>query len=356
MNRSQTFGVRPLTEFVQREHLDALPVDVITPVPSILRALTSVLLLFLITAITGLWAIPWVQTASGTGDVIALDPADRVQAINSLVDGRINRWFVEDGGVVALDDPIVEVTDVDPDLLQRLGAERRAVASSLNAARVATETALLDYERQKRLLADGLSSRRNVEAAKIKYQQILAHEAQARARLNKADIAVTRQSSQLVRAPQDGRIVQILAGNTATFVKAGDPVATFAPANVERAVQVYVSGLDAPLVQAGLKARVMFEGWPAVQFSGWPETAIGTFAGVVTTIDPVASADGRFRVLISAPREEPWPDDRYLRLGGQAQAWIQLGEVRLGYELWRRLNRFPPSRPAAEQAARANNK
>ena len=36
------------------------------------------------------------------------------------------------------------------------------------------------------------------------------------------------------------------------------------------------------------------------------------------------------------------PADRYLRLGSQARGWVQLSAVRLGYELWRQLNRFPP--------------
>ena len=92
----------------------------------------------------------------------------------------------------------------------------------------------------------------------------------------------------------------------------------------------------------------MFEGWPAVQFSGWPESAIGTFGGLVSSVDPVANDRGQFRVLVEEDPSDPWPDDRYLRLGGQARAWIRLSEVRLGYELWRQLNRFPP-RPVDAQ-------
>jgi multidrug efflux pump subunit AcrA (membrane-fusion protein) len=292
-----------------------------------------------------------VQTAAGSGQIVALDPADRVQAINALVEGRINRWFVRDGSVVKAGDPIVEISDIDPRFIERLEAERAALAHRLEAARVATETAKLDYTRQENLYEEGLSSRKDFEAAKIKYQEMLANEASARAALNKADIGVSRQSSQVVRAPQDGRIVHIVAGTTATVVKAGEAIATFAPAHVERAVEVYLSGLDAPLVEAGLPARIMFEGWPAVQFSGWPEAALGTFPGIVLTVDPMAQANGRFRALIREDPSEPWPADRYLRLGGQARAWVQLSEVRLGYELWRQLNRFPPKPPQPTPAS-----
>src|SRR5690606_19656476 len=101
-------------------------------------------------------------------------PADRVQSINALVDGRINRWFVDDGSIVNAGDPIVEIVDIDPRFIERLEAERAALAHRLEAARVGTETALLDYRRQERLFEQGLSSRREFESAKIKYQEMLA--------------------------------------------------------------------------------------------------------------------------------------------------------------------------------------
>ena len=31
-----------------------------------------------------------------------------------------------------------------------------------------------------------------------------------------------------------------------------------------------------------------------------------------------------------------------LRLGGKVRGWVLLNEVRLGYEIWRQLNYFPP--------------
>ncbi|MEX2481449.1 MAG: HlyD family efflux transporter periplasmic adaptor subunit [Gammaproteobacteria bacterium] len=294
------------------------------------------------------------QTAAGSGQVVALNPADRVQAINALVAGRINRWFVHDGSLVSAGDPIVEIVDIDPRFIERLQAERAALAHRLEAARIATETALLDYQRQERLFEQGLSARREFESAKIRYQEMLSNEAGARAAVSKADIGVSRQSSQIVRAPMGGRIVHIAAGNLATVVKAGEVIATFAPTQVERAVEIFLDGLDAPLVEAGHPVRIMFEGWPAVQFSGWPEAALGTFGGTVWTVDPMASVNGRFRALIREDPSDPWPADRYLRLGGQARAGVQLSKVRLGYELWRQLNRFPPRPPQVQHASGGN--
>lgn len=333
----------PVKTFVKGNHYDALNTRLPGKIPGIARAIAGIVVLMLLVTVAIMVWVPWVQTAVGGGAVVALDPADRVQAINALVEGRINRWFVRDGSLLKQEAPIVEISDIDPRFVERLESERNAIARRLEAARVAMETAKIDYKRQEELFNEGLSARKDFENAKIKYQEAIAREAEARAALSKAEIGVSRQTSQVVRAPRDGRILKILAGNTATVVKAGDPIALFAPEHVERAVEVHVSGLDAPLVHEGQTARIMFEGWPAVQFGGWPESALGTFKGIVATVDPVANANGRFRVLLVEDPEEPWPDDRYLRLGGQAKAWVQLSTVRLGYEVWRRLNRFPPT-------------
>ena len=341
-------SIRPLEEFVAKRHRERFFDDAIGKPPPVMRSLAG--LIVLVTLISGaiLYFAEWVQTAAGNGTVVSLNPTDRMQAINALVDGRIKKWYVHDGSVVKEGDPILEISDIDPKFVDRLNAERAALAGSLEAARVATQTAKVNYERQQDLHEQGLSARKDLEAAKIKYQQLLAKEAEARARLNKADIGLSRQSSQIVRAPRDGRIVHITAGNTSTLVKAGDSIATFAPTDIDRAVEVFLSGLDAPIVQEGRRVRIMFEGWPAVQFSGWPKAAVGTFGGIVASVDPVARPDGTFRALIYEDPYDPWPDERYLRLGGKARAWVQLSPVRLGYELWRQLNRFPPRPPAAQ--------
>jgi hypothetical protein len=107
-----------------------------------------------------------------------------------------------------------------------------------------------------------------------------------------------------------------------------------------------VSGNDMPLIQEGDKVRLQFEGWPAVQFVGWPSVAVGTFGGKVSRIFPSDDGKGNFLVLVTPDnhfaREDGWPDSRYLRQGVRANGWVLLNEVRLGYELWRQLNGFPP--------------
>jgi len=321
--------------------------------PSVARVVALMMMLVLIGAGVFLFVTPWVQTTSGPGIVTALDPQDREQSINALVSGRILEWYVRDGQSIKAGEPIARIVDNDPQLVQRLESELEALRRRLAAAEIATRTALLDYERKKQLYEDGLASRLDYETAKIKVEELRAREQSIAAEVQRAEVNLSRQSSQVVRAPRDGQILNIQAGGEATFVKEGDPLATFVPDEGVRSVELFVDGRDVPLVWPGRKVRLQFEGWPAVQFSGWPSVAVGTFAGEVAVVDASAQPDGRFRVLVVEDPDEPnWPDERYIRFGAKARGWVLLDEVKVGYELWRQLNNFPPEfrpRQSAEQ-------
>jgi RND family efflux transporter MFP subunit len=300
--------------------------------------------------------VPWVQTTAGFGAVTALNPNDRLQEINALVSGRIQEWYVRDGSPVAVGDPIVRIADIDPQLIERLQAERQQVIAKLTAAQTAVSTAEIDLDRTKALFEDGLASRREFEQARIRVEELRSASAEAAAELTRVDVNLSRQSVQIVRAPRDGVILRVFAGDAATFVSAGDVVATFVPNNVDRAVELYLDGRDVALVHAGAPVRLMFEGWPAVQFSGWPSVAIGTFPGKVVAVDPSAQQSGRFRVLVVEDPEGdvPWPDERFVRFGASARGWVLLDTVPVGYEIWRQLNNFPPRLPETQTTAAIN--
>lgn len=337
-------GTQDLKEFARPSHINMLESWRAIKTPGLFRIIVGLVLLFTLLISMALYWIPWVQTAYGSGRVTTLKPTDQVQTIQALAGGKINKWFVQDGDTIQKDDPIVEIIDLDPQLLERLAAEREAIQNKLNAAKSASATARIDYERQDTLYKQGLVSRSKYEQAKIKVQGLLSTEASVAAELNQVDVKLARQSSQIVKAPRDGTIFRLLQGGTASYVNQGDPLVTFAPDEVKNAVEITISGLDAALVVPGRKARIEFEGWPVVQLSGWPSHAIGTFGGVVQSVDPAVSADGRFRVLIVEDQNDiPWPERKFLRLGARAQAWVTLDTVRLGYELWRQLNGFPPN-------------
>lgn len=315
--------------------------------PHVLTALAAMLAVGILVSVLGLIYIPWVQTAPGTGTVIALDPRDRVQNVTAMVGGRIDQWYVTDGSLVKRGDPIVRIVDNDPMLLDRIRAEREQKLAEIAAAEQAARTAMLDVERTGALYREGLGARRDYEAAQIKVADYNAKIAQSRAAINKVNIDLSRQSAQLVRAPRAGRIMTINAGDTATMVKQGDMLATFAPEESHRVVELYVDGRDVPLVKPGRRVRLAFEGWPAIQFSGWPSVAQGMFDGRVRAIDLSASENGLFRILVEpAPDRSPWPREPFVRLGAKVRGWVLMETVPAGFELWRQLNDFPLQFPS----------
>lgn len=174
--------------------------------------------------------------------------------------------------------------------------------------------------------------------------------AKSRQELNKAEkevlemqVKVSRQENQNVIAPFDGFVVQITPNAGTQVLKEGDPICTIVPDTRDRAVQVWLDGNDASLVEPGRHVRLQFEGWPAVQFAGWPSVAVGTFGGNVVSVDATDNGKGKFRILVQPDGTDmPWPDDRFLRQGVRANAWVLLNTVPLWYETWRRLNGFPP--------------
>ncbi|MDE4996622.1 efflux RND transporter periplasmic adaptor subunit, partial [Francisella tularensis subsp. holarctica] len=80
------------------------------------------------------------------------------------------------------------------------------------------------------------------------------------------------------------------------IVKDTDVLATLVPDSNSRIVELWVHSMDVPLVKIGDKVMLQFEGWPAVQCSGWPQVAIGTFEGEVIFISPQNNSLGQFKI------------------------------------------------------------
>lgn len=395
------------------------------------RILGLCIIAFLITALVS----PWQQSVSGTGRVIAYAPNERRQRLDAPVSGRIVRWWVGEGVAVKQGDPIVEILDNDPMLVERLASEREAVLTKLEsyteraltlersigavasaqrseikaaeaklrvtmeklrsaeqkleALEAGAETAALNLGRVSALAERGLSAKRDLELAQLagtkahtervgaqadvmaaiadvdaagaalekaraegdskvqeaeaKQRSSRSDEADARGSLAKLEVTIARQAGQLIRAPRDGVILQVLAAQGGEQVKQGDTLAVLVPDTRDRAVELWVDGNDASIVSERRHVRLQFEGWPAVQFTGWPSAAVGTFGGVVSFVDPHDDGKGNFRVVIVPDvNDRPWPQPRFLRQGVRTKGWVLLEQVKLGFELWRRFNGFPP--------------
>jgi hypothetical protein len=142
-------------------------------------------------------------------------------------------------------------------------------------------------------------------------------------------------------APQSGQIVQARNTGIGEVVKEGEMLVHIVPDRIDYAVEMYVRPADLPLVATGQKVRFLFDGFPAIVFSGWPEASYGTYQGIVSAIETDVSANGKFKLMVSEDKAyRPWPKE--LRMGAGANGIALLKNVRLWYELWRNINSFPP--------------
>jgi len=402
---------------------------------------SKVLLLLLLFLFLCLF-LPWTQNIRTTGKVTTLRQEQRVQNIQSVIGGKIAKWYIREGERVKAGDTLAQITEIkddylDPELLTRTGEQLNAKqlsidyyrsksdaqenqilalqnardikisqlenklrqlrvkiksdSATLEAARNDFSIADKQYKRQQELFNQGLVSLTQLEQRNQQFQSLQARLITAEnnlinsrqevgivqlelngvqqdylEKINKAQGERMQAMSQVaagqgdvsklrnqvstyenrnklyyIIAPQDGQIVQAKKSGLGEIIKDGEILAQIVPTDQEYAVELYVEPLDIPLLSTGQTIRLIFDGFPAIVFSGWPQASFGTFAGEVVAIENSVSQNGKYRILVKQVHgEKPWPVQ--LRMGAGAQAIALLKDVPVWYELWRNINGFPP--------------
>lgn len=150
-----------------------------------------------------------------------------------------------------------------------------------------------------------------------------------------------RQGLYFIVASQDGQIVQLNKAGIGEILKETESIGIIVPKTVDYAVEIYIKPVDLPLIKEGQRVMCIFDGFPAIVFSGWPDSSYGTFAGKVIAIENNISANGLFKALIVEDKtEKRWPPK--IRMGTGVQGIAILNDVPIWYELWRNINGFPP--------------
>lgn len=400
--------------------------------------------------------LPWTQNIRARGLITTLRQEQRPQQLNSIIGGRVEKWYVKEGDFVQKGDTILQLGEIkveyfDPALLERTGlqidAKQNAAEGYQNKALTASQQvaaleegrdlkltqidiklkqqqlkvesdsidlgavqnelavakrqidaakamldsgviSLVDFERRKitfqnatakRIGAENkyLQSRQELTALKIEKNTViqdytdkiakakgdgfsaLSDKASSEAEVAKLRNAYTnydmRNQLYYVTAPQSGQITKARKAGIGEILKEGDMIVEIVPDNIQYAVELFVEPMDMPLLSKGQKIRFVFDGFPAIVFSGWPASSYGTFGGLVTAIENSVSSNGKFRVLVTEdPSDKAWP--RLLRIGGGANGIALLKDVSVGYELWRNINGFPPEyyQPATSTATTQN--
>lgn len=150
-----------------------------------------------------------------------------------------------------------------------------------------------------------------------------------------------RRKQYYITAPQSGQVTKARKAGIGELVKEGEMIVEVVPDNRDHAVEIFVRPVDMPLVNEGQDVRLVFDGFPAIVFSGWPEASYGIFEGKVAAVETSVSDNGMFRVLVAENKtNKPWP--AAIKMGTGASAIALLKDVPIGYELWRKINGFPP--------------
>jgi adhesin transport system membrane fusion protein len=142
-----------------------------------------------------------------------------------------------------------------------------------------------------------------------------------------------------ILAPQSGYISNLAVRGVGEIVKEGGIICDIVTEQSGQAVEIFVTPADLPLIRAGQKIQLEFDGWPAFVFSGWPVLSYGTYSAEVVNFDRTISTNGKFRVL-AKQTGETWPIA--VQQGCGVRGIALLNRVSVGYELWRKLNAFPP--------------
>ena len=386
--------------------------------------------------------IPWTQNINTTGIVTTQFQEQRPQQINSIIPGKIVKWWVKEGDFVQKGDTIVELADtkddyLDPRLIERtedqVNAKKQKVdfylskienaksqitaleegyrlkelsiknkiqqlerkilidSAELTASKIDLEIGTSQINRANKLLADGiisltdfekrtqtfnkakasfqekqqkyLNAKQDIQIARIELNgfkqeyadkifklkgeidnansersSVIAEVAKNENQLSNYKI---RGSQKWLIAPQTGQIIKAKKAGINEMVKEGEMIVEIVPKAFSYAVELFVKPMDLALLNIGQDVRLQFDGYPAIVFSGWPNSSYGTFAGKISAIESNRNENGKFRVLIIPENSEKnWPSN--LKIGTGAQGYALLNNVPIWYEFWRQLNGFPP--------------
>lgn len=386
--------------------------------------------------------LPWTQNIRARGSVTTLKMEQRPQEMNTIIPGKVVKWYVKEGDYVQAGDTIIQLSEIkdeylDPNLINRtqeqlsakkmtidyyknkvdvtetqIGALSNALQLKLNqlenklgqlrlkvqsdsmeaiAANNDFNIATQQYNRQKAMYDSGLVSLTQLEQRNQAYQNALAKKISAENKLanSRQDVTITkiemnsvqqeylekiakaqgdqfqsmsqiatgrgdiaklenqysnysiRNGMYYITAPQSGQVVKARKAGIGEIVKDGEMIVEIVPDKIEYAVELFIRPVDVPLIAIGQKVQFLFDGFPAIVFSGWPNASYGTFRGKVVAVESSVSANGKFRILVAEDSTyKPWPVQ--LRVGTGAQGIALLKDVPVWYELWRNINGFPP--------------
>ena len=144
-----------------------------------------------------------------------------------------------------------------------------------------------------------------------------------------------------ILATQDGQITQLTKAGIGEIVKDAETIGIIVPKKIDYIAEIYVKPVDLPLLRENQKVMLTFDGFPAIVFSGWPNSSYGTFSGKIIAIENSISENGLFKAIVAEDKtQKRWPPN--MKIGTGASGIAILNDVPIWYEIWRNINGFPP--------------
>ena len=124
--------------------------------------------------------LPWTQNISGSGSVTTLKPNQRPQSIQSVISGRIEKWYVQEGDFVEKGDTILYISEIkedymDPNLVANTKNQVEAKKQSVQSYESKVESLngqLAAIESEKRLKLEQAQNKIKQARLKIKSDSI----------------------------------------------------------------------------------------------------------------------------------------------------------------------------------------
>lgn len=133
-----------------------------------IKRLTLILLsILMMLVIVGLF-LPWTQNIRAKGKVTTLRPEQRPQEVQSIISGRVEKWFVREGDQVKKGDTLVFLSEIqteyfDPQIVERTSQQLTAKEESINSY----QNKLNALRQQQQALAQALEVKKSQVENKI---------------------------------------------------------------------------------------------------------------------------------------------------------------------------------------------
>jgi multidrug resistance efflux pump len=129
---------------------------------------------------------PWTQNVRSSGKLTTLSPYDRPQEIHSIIDGRIEFWYVKEGDIVKAGDTIVFISETkdtywDPNLLSRTKEQLEAKTNMI-----------LSYEQKIAALSGQKGAERNNLDLKLQQASNKASIAKKKVSIDSSEVQATK--------------------------------------------------------------------------------------------------------------------------------------------------------------------